>query len=404
MFGLPFGKKKQKDQSHFLTIDIGSQLVKCIAYKQDPETNKRVKLIGIGKEWVEPWSVRSGHIIEVEKVAKAIDSAIYKATENLTVEIDNVIFGVSGDASFNTITTAKNIRDDADKEINLKELKSLEEKILKEAFTKMQEMYSKRTGDTDTDLELITTAITYTKLNGEYVPSLEGETGSEIEMALYTSYTPKYYLKTLEDLASMLNLNILAITSNLYAIMEALKRSKNDQLLNGVIMDIGSDTTDVAVVFGGGMVASESLDFGGSQFTKHISMETGLNFVEAEKRKYDYTFDKLSEEDTDETSDLIGRATDLWLSGLEILFTNFEGVKTFAPDIYITGGASKVPLVTDYLESKPWTRAIPFKEPPNFVKLTNSDINFVTDTSELKDKEEFIIPLALSCIYLEITK
>lgn len=398
-------KSKNQEKNGFLTIDIGSQTVKCLAFQRiidESDNTHSVKVVGIGKEWLEPWSVRSGHIIEIDKVTKALDAAIYKATENLEVDIDDVIFGVSGDACTCLVTTARALRDKPEKEIKGKELDKLEAKVANAAFTKIQERHAKKTGDPNGNMDLITTSIVYNKIDGETVTHLEGATGRDIEIALFTAFTPNYYLKTLEEIASMLNLNILAVTSNLYALSESLKRSKNNFELDGVLMDIGSDTTDIGVMFGGGIVTSESLDIGGSQFTKHVSASNGISYGEAEKLKYDYTYNKLADEEKEEVESSLVEATTLWLSGLEVLFTNFEGIKTFSPVLYVTGGGSKLPLINDFLENKPWTKSIPFKELPNFVTLTADDISHVLDTTGEADKEEYIVPLALSVIYLEV--
>lgn len=404
MLGLPL-KKAKKQKKTFLTVDIGSQTVKCLAFKSTvDETDKQhpIKVVGLGKEWLEPWSVRSGTIIEMDNVVKALDAAIFKATEEIEENIDDVIFGVSGDVSTCMVTTARVYRKKPDKEITTKELGEIEAKLLNTAITNAQSKISKKTGDMETSLELITTAIVSSKLDGTEHASLEGLTGRTVEMALFNVFTPKYYLKTLEDLASILNLNILAVTSNLYAISESLKKGKKNSKLDCVIVDFGSDTTDIAVAFGGGIVTSNTLNMGGRQFTRHISNKTGLNFAEAEKRKYDYTFGKLDEKSSEELEIYLEEVSDIWLSGMELLFNNFEGVKTFSSDIYLTGGGSKLPLVTEFLREKPWTKSIPFKEPPTFNKLTAKDIAHVLDTTGEADKEEFIIPLALSSIYLEL--
>lgn len=405
MFKLPFKQKKKEEKKAFLTIDIGSQSIKCLAFKktQDEEDIEHpIKLVGIGKEWLEPWCVRSGHIIEVDKVAKAIDSAIFKATEELEIDIDDVIFGVSGDVCDCIVTTAKRERENPDKEIKLKELEEMELKVVNSALIRAQERYATKTGDREPELELITTASVYTKIDDMDVTIPEGKTGKEIEMALFNAFTPKYYLKTLEELASILNLNIMAVTSNLYALNECIKKANETPKMDGIIMDIGSDTTDIAIVFGGGIVTSSSISLGGHQFTKHISTESGLNYAEAEKQKYDFSYDKLDDDTQEEIASYVDVITKFWLDGVELMFNNLEGIKTFASDIYLTGGGSKLPTIKDYLENKPWTKTIPFKEPPTINMLDIKDIAHVLDVTGEANKEEFIVPLALSTIFLEI--
>lgn len=405
MFGFNLKKKETQKKNSFLTVDIGSQSVKCLAFKRtidEEDQQHKIKLVGMGKEWLEPWSVRSGHILEIDKVAKALDSAIFKATEEIDEDIDDVIFGVSGDICDCIVTTAKSIRQKNDKPIKLKELEAVELKVINAALENAQERYVGKTGNTKANLELITTASVYTKIDEEEVMHPEGQLGSRIEMALFNAFTPKYYLKTLEELSGLLNLNIMAVTSNLYSLNECLKYQKENTKLDSVIIDVGSDTTDVAIIFGGGIVTTGSIPLGGSQVTKHLSNQTGLNFAEAEKRKYDYSFDKLAEEEKEETKKYLEESIQLWLDGLEVLFNNFEGIKTFSSDIYITGGGSKLPALIEALETKPWHRSIPFKDTPNFVKLNANNIPFVLDTTGEANKEEFVIPIALSKIFLEI--
>lgn len=403
MFKIPFKLKHKAHKDVFLTIDIGSQTVKCMVFKVNTDTTNpaKLKLVGIGKEWLEPFSVRSGNIVDLDKVAKATDAAIYKATEGLGLDIDDVIFGVSGNVCTCTVTTGKATRK-KEQVITAKELEDIDKRILEAAYDKAQELVAKKTGNYDVDLELITTATVYTKLEGNYEKNAAGKTGSEIETALFTAYTPKYYISTLEKLASMLNLNILAVTSNLYALVETLKLSYNTDYLDGIVIDIGSDTTDVGLVFGGGIVASKSMQIAGNHFTKQISSETGLTFAEAEKKKYEFSYGHMNDADAVQFLNKVNTINNLWLNGLEILFSDFDGVKTFASKIYLTGGASKLPTIVEALETNPWTRSIPFKEPPEFVKVNIKDIKHVTDAIGEADKAEYMVPIALSVIYLEI--
>ncbi len=106
MVKLPFSlnlkslrKKAQKDT--FFTIDVGSNSVKCLAFKLDGETPNTLRLIGAGRELLEPQSVRAGNIIELDAVAEAVEVLAIEAPatrrfSNVVIpsvqpDIDNIV-------------------------------------------------------------------------------------------------------------------------------------------------------------------------------------------------------------------------------------------------------------------------------------------------------------------------
>lgn len=407
MLKLPFKLNfKQKQESNsFLTIDLGSNAVKCLAFRYDDTatgSEHRLTLIGQGKELIEPGVIRAGNIVELEKLTEAIDNAIFSATEGMEEELNDVVFGVGGDLCTCLTTTAKVKRGDSSAEITQNEIEEIQGRIFSAATTRAAEVISRTTGDIENSIEIITSSIVYTRIDGKLVESALGKTGKNLQTAVFTSFVPTHHLNNLGDIASLLKLRIKAVTSNMYGVVQTLKKAKNDPALDGIVIDIGSETTEVGVFFGGGVVASKTLGIGGNHFTAELSRTMGFSLIEAERKKHEYSFGNLDDSELIKIENSLNEITNTWLSGLELLFSEFDGVKTFATDIYLAGGGSKVPLILEALENKPWTKSIPFKEPPRFHKITTQDVRFVQDITGGADQIEFVVPKALSVVYLEI--
>ncbi len=390
-FNLNLGSKKLPGE--FLAIDIGSKSIKVLAYEHLP--TGELKIVGIGSETTPPNSIRAGNIIEVESVAEALDDAIFQATDRLENDVNSAIFGVGG-AQCTCLTTTVKVTRGTTAEITQKELNNINQKIIIAAYESAYETLARSAGDTETELKPITTYTIYSVLDGKLTPNLLGQTGSKLEIATFTAFAPNYHLAALQKICSLLKLNNLAIASNMYALTKSLN------LQDAVVIDIGGDTTDVGVVFGGGVVASKVLNIGGMHFTRQLSNATGLTINDAEQKKLDFSLGSLQDNHTLLVENCLADVSKIWLNGLSLLFAEFDGVKTFASDLFLLGGASKLQLIMQGLENEPWTKAIPFKEPPTFSKISLDNMKHLHDATGNANQPEFVNALALAVIYKEM--
>lgn len=399
MFKLPFNLNlaKPKESSKFLAVDIGADAVKCLAFYQEGAISK---IIGAGKQSLDHGAVRGGSVIDFEAVELATKAAISQTTDDLGEDVDDVIFGVSGDVSLGIMTTAKATRG-KETLIDQSEMDDLYKKIIDSSYTEANNEILQINGSTDIDLELVTSTPVYIKVDNVKTKDPTKTAGEEIEIAMFTAFSPKYHVKTLQTLAKKLGLNILAIGSEMYALVRALKVSKN-QLLDCVLIDIGSDTTDVGIVFGGGIVSTRTLPIGGNHFTELLSQKMGITLREADNIKKSYSFGKLAKSEGIIVQNSLQEGLDLWLNGIELLFAEFTGVKTFSPLIYLTGGGSLLPNIFELISGEPWVRSVPFKSPPEFLKLSMEDLTKVSDSTQKVSSIEYLMTAALATIYAEL--
>jgi Tfp pilus assembly PilM family ATPase len=387
MFKLPF-LHKDKSAGKFLAITIDADSVRVLPFYFDGTT---AKIIGSAKEKLEPGSVRAGSIIDFKEVEDVVASAIMKATSELETEIYDAVVGIEGDLCLGITTTVRVKRPNAS-QLGQKEFNEINKKIVESAFMQAQNEYLEITGNSDIDLEIVTTSNVYTKTEGAL-----------IETAVYHAFVPSYHIKNLQKTLKSVGLSVLSISPTAYAIVRSLKYSPLEHN-DFTLIEIGNDTTTVAIVFGGGIVATKTLDIGYLHFVEGISEKMGLTPLESAKVLRTYCSGQFTETEGNVVQKCIFEILSIWLEGLEILFGEFTGVKTFASKIYITGKGATLPDVITAVRERPWTKTIPFKENPEIRKIEFTDLVKISDSTGKINTPGWVPTSALSAIYLEMQR
>ncbi len=400
-----FNKIKAKRKQNFLTLDVGTDYVKCLLFEVLPSSPSapvalpKLQVVGYGKQPLGYLYTRSGAIVDFDGVKQAASMAISQACAGRK-NVRDVIIGLSGEMSKGLVTTVRLTRADEAEKITQKELSEITARIEESAFLEASKEVAAMTGNPDLEIDLVNSAIAATRLDGLYVEDVLGLTGKKMEIALFTAFSPSFHMKIIQKLAVSLRLNILTIASDMYSLNKSLSNSKAD--LNAIIMDIGGETTDVGIVFGSSLVATRTLSIGGRHITRAISETFGLSFVDAEEKKLRYALGTLYDFESQRIAECIKDVLELWLSGIEVLFSDFDGVKTFPSKILLVGGGSHLKDLLSLIEREPWTKNIPFKEPPTFERIKFSDIRDITDMTGKIQGQDDVVPAALSRVYLEM--
>ena len=252
------------------------------------------------------------------------EEAIEEATTQAGVRPSQAVVGIGGENAWCLTTTIRLNRPDPEKEIETKEIEKLNEQIFRTALMQATTQVSQFTGDLEPSLQLIDSETLSYKLDGKIYPPTNlptGDIGKILECSIFTAYSPTTYLNWLRENLKELKLNLWAVCSLMSVLTKALANN-NPRDFNAIILDVGGQITDIAVVFGGGIWGTRPLPLGGESL-----------------------------------------ALDFWLSGVETALQDFEGVKTFPNRIILTGGANLSELKEGFL-NYPLTRTLPFAAPP----------------------------------------
>ena len=164
---------------------------------------------------------------------------------------------------------------------------------------------------------------------------LEIKEADKMEVFLFTSFASEPYLAELSQLVKSSGLKLWGFSSTPFnlttELSQALSSSDPKEELNALIFDVGGSKTEVSLVFGGELMETKSFWW---DFKENGNPAAFL---------------------------------DLWLEAISSTLSAFEGVETFPPKIYLTGGAAVFPGLAEVMASYPWSRDHHFEIAPEIV-------------------------------------
>jgi cell division ATPase FtsA len=397
MLKLPFWEKIPTDENRFLSININAKDIKCLTFYFDGDT---FKIVGSGKIDLPEGVVRNGVVIDKDIVVQALKDVVTDTTKDLSVKVNRAIVGLDGGETFGLATTIR-LKRPTEETIQKEEIDELYARISDASRIQANNRITQVNGNTAPKLDMITTSEIYLKVEGQNVAVLEGQHGEMVEACVYNAFAPSDHVKNLQNLIKKAGLDIIAIGSQMYALVEWLKmppRESNDF----VLISVAEDSTDVGVIFGGGIISTKTLNIGYLHFREAVKNKMGLSTNEVENILKIYNLGKLAASEASVVKNCLSEPLKIWVSGLKVLFEDFEGVKTFASKIFLTGCGAELPDVIETVKENAWTKTVPFKANPEFEKISLSDIKKVVDSTDSIKTNDWIYVCAASIIYKEI--
>ena len=143
------------------------------------------------------------------------------------------------------------------------------------------------TGLQSVDVRLVHAAVVGAWIDGYAVTNPIGFQGRNVRIAIFDAFAPLVHLGALQTVAAKLDLELLAVVAEPYAVARVLD---SEQVRQGgaLFVDVGGGTTDVALVRQGGIEGTRMFALGGRAFTKSIADRLELPFPRAEALKVDY--------------------------------------------------------------------------------------------------------------------
>lgn len=406
-----FGRKRKLPKSTeveegktYLSLDIGTEFIKTALFVIRDGV---VEVVGYDRAPQKQNAMRGALIINLEEVIDVVDvsvgNAIHMAEQLLEEELsvpEDVILGIAGELVKGVPIVVNVEREEPDSKITQDEVDEIVEQIKQETFKNAKEEIALDTGIKTSQIQEINTSVNSVYIDGIKVDSPIGFKGQELEYRVFSTFAPKIHVDSIAEVADALHLNILKIVVEPYALAVAIEDSRQENF-NGIFIDIGGGTTDIALVEQGAILGTKMFAFGGRVFTKRVEEDLELDYSEAEKMKRDYTNQGLSEFDSKRVRQAMEKDMPIWLDGVEISLNEFDDVSTFPSQIYLCGGGSLLPEVQQKLMSHPWLQVLPFGKFPKVNYLYPNQVTKVIDKTRKATTPMDVTPLALARMVLE---
>lgn len=393
----PFLRREKTDKPNlFLVLDIGTEFVKALAC----EAQGNITVVrGAGKIHQSLGDMQSGAVMDIGGVIENCGKAIEQATQIASGYPKEVIIGIAGELVKGVTSRNTYVRNEPHTKIDLAELKNIIHKVQWKSFEETRSQLAYETGYNEIDIKLVNSAIVDVRIDGYRVTNPIGFQGKEVQISIFNAFAPLIHYGALQTIAAELDLNLLTITAEPYAVARCLENENADPI-NAIFIDIGGGTTDIAVVRNGTLEGTKMFTLGGRAFTKRIASHLNISFNEAEEIKLAYSLSKLEKQSEKIVREAMESDAEVWLSGITFTLSEFHNLDLLPSKIFLCGGGCKLPEIKEALETKTWARELPFSRPPEITVLYPKQIEAVRDATKLLNNPEDITPLALANVGL----
>ncbi|MBR2586839.1 rod shape-determining protein [Candidatus Saccharibacteria bacterium] len=374
----PESSPDKEQKSTLLGLDIGSSSVKCILatpvnpikpekplkFKKSLSSGK-LKVLGVSRAVHSPGNMHDGRIADISGVVATCEKAIHEVESLSGESAKSVVVGVSGEQVKSKTSTIRYHRNSKNKPVSEAELGELLEKIEKRNLEKLKTELELETDNPEIDLSLINTSVVSISIDGYRINNPVGFKGSEVVIEYYTAFAPTVVVSAIEKVCSELELDLLTVVVEPFAICRACLGDEVDVDFSAVLIDAGAGTTSVSVIESGDICGTKMFNIGGNSFTRQLTESLNLSPRKAEILKLNLGDDtKLSDGTIAKASGALGRSLSVWLAGVSMALDEFKNVEPLPGDIFLCGGSSNLFPLEEALAVSDWFEPLAFSGRP----------------------------------------
>ncbi len=383
----------------YTALDIGTAYAKAIIVEVHGD---QAEVLGVGRHQQSYTHMSDGIVTDISGVIANCNEALLKAETAAGGTIaPAAVIGIAGELVKGSSTTVSRQRQQPSKPITPEELEvlitSAQQKLLKSA----KERIAAETGYQNIEVRLTNAAVISVRIDGQVVTNPIGFRGRHFTLTLFSAFAPLMQLGALETVAQGLDLTLVTIVAEPYALARCL--STNAGADSGAIfIDIGGGTTDIALVRQGGIEETRMFALGGRTFTRRIATSKGISLKDAERLKINYSNGDIKGGGRDEIQAILAPECQTWMDSVELLIEELAKGELLPPAIYVVGGGSGLVDIHQRLESFPWTERLPFSRQPIIRTVQPDMVASITDREGLLLNAQDITPMALAYQAIEL--
>jgi cell division protein FtsA len=338
--------------------------------------------------------MQSGTVADIAAVVDNCSVALQEAEEMAGFRPTQVVIGIAGELVKGFTTTHTQERKRPDVPITESELQKLIDGVQRAALREAERSISWETSLVNVDVRLVHAAIVGASIDGYALTNPVGFQGRHARIAIFNAFAPLVHLGALQSVASQLDLELLGIVAEPYAVARVLG-SEQVRQAGALFVDVGGGTTDVALVRQGGIEGTRMFALGGRAFTKSLADRLDLPFPRAEELKVDYARG-LPVERRAEVAEIVADDVEVWAAGVEMVMEELAGGDRLPGRIYLCGGGSRLPEIPASLAAERFWSRLPFSRPPEVTIMSPDLVESIVDATDLLVDQQDVTPLGLA--------
>jgi len=376
-------KSSEYDDKYIVAMDIGTEFTKAIIGKIDKKT---IEVIGVGRAHQEIGNMYSGAVADIMGTVKNCEIALTQAEKQAGLQARKVVIGIAGEFVKGITSTIRYKRSQPNKNLDEEEMELIIDKIQERAAKIAQKQIAVETGNPEVEVKLVNSAIVSIHIDGYKVTNPIGFPGKDVAIQIYTAFAPMVHIGALERVASELDLDLLAVTAEPFAVSRAVLGDDSNSNFTAIVCDIGGGTTDIAVINDGGVEGTKMFGVAGRSFTRTIENELNIPYDSAEKLKINIDSPKIKPDLKKKVEEAVDKTLEVWMSGVELALSEFDAIDQLPNRILMCGGGSSLDKIIEGLKGQEWWKDLPFSRQPSVRLIEPSSVRGIEDkTGDLKD-------------------
>lgn len=382
---------KQGDQ-YLVALDIGTEYVKALIGRL--HESGAVEIIGVGRQHQALTDMQAGAIADIAGVVENCDKALTQAEAQADVSVRTAIIGIAGELVKGTTTTVRVARKNPTKPLDIAEMEKIINLVQERAQAKAKQQLAWELGGKSVDVRLVNSALVSIEIDGYPVTNPIGFQGKDVVVQLYTAFAPMIHIGALEKTAQELDLDLLAVAAEPFAVSRAVIGNNPNQNLSAILMDVGGGTTDIAVINDGGVQGTKMFGIGGRAYTRAIERDLSVEFEQAEEMKVGLSTNKVPTQKRPAIEAALSKTADVWIGGIELALSEFTKLDHLPHRMFLCGGGSSLDLLMDRLESD-WYKQLPFTRKPTVHHIRPDQVADIRDLTGDVNDHTFITAMGL---------
>ncbi len=382
---------KQGDQ-YLVALDVGTEFVKALIGKI--HENGTVDIIGVGRQHQGLTDMQAGAIADIAAVVENCDKALTEAEAEADVSVRTAIIGIAGELVKGTTTTVRVARKQPTKALDIAEMEKIINLVQERAQNKAKQQLAWELGGKNVEVRLVNSALVSIEIDGYPVTNPIGFQGKDVVVQLYTAFAPMIHIGALEKTAQELDLDLLAVAAEPFAVSRAVIGNNPNQNLSAILMDVGGGTTDIAVINEGGVQGTKMFGIGGRAYTHAVERDLSVDFDHAEELKVGLSTNKVPVQQRPAVEAALGKTADVWIGGIELALSEFTKLDHLPHRMFLCGGGSSLDLLMHRLETD-WYKNLPFTRKPSVHHIRPDQVSGIRDLTSKVSDHTFITAMGL---------
>ncbi|HEY7590114.1 MAG TPA: cell division FtsA domain-containing protein [Candidatus Limnocylindrales bacterium] len=379
-------------------LDVGTEFAKALVF--EIEDGRRGVIRGVGRKRQGLSHMQSGTVADIAAVVDNCQVALQEAEEMAGFRPTQVVIGIAGELVKGFTTTWSQERKKPASPISDAELQKLIDGVQRQALREAERAITWETGLPNVDVRLVHAAITGASIDGYTLTNPVGFQGRHVTIGIFNAFAPLVHLGALHSVAAQLDLDLLEIVAEPYAVARVLGTDQVRQS-GALFVDVGGGTTDVALVRQGGIEGTRMFALGGRAFTKSLADRLDLPFPRAEALKVDYARG-LAVEGRDDVARIVADDVAVWAAGVELVMEELAAGDLLPGRIYLCGGGSRLQEIPAALAAEAFWKRLPFARPPEVTIMSPDQVETIEDATELLVDQQDVTPLGLAWQAIEL--